>query len=223
MKNIFFWMLPACLLACCTAATPAKKRTAECYVRYLAPEANLLTEISLKEGPADGALQAVQVPGGVLYQHFAMRLLPTEKMTYQYSQPGGYTPEHIFRWKDTDHQPHELRAALAPISGFRFNMATLSHRNAATLTWAGAALEKGEGLVFMWENPVQQLTVPMEVTGMPGQSSIEFPAAKLAELAPGEWTLYLVRKKVFRTEVDGVSMSGLLEYYTHTDTIKVSG
>lgn len=222
MKYIFFWILLFSSILSCSSDKPRKTQAAECYVRYLVPEGRILAELTLREGePGQKAVNPVVSPGGARYQGILMNELSDEGVVYQLSSPGGYTQEHVFSWSDDQKQTRKFAMSLAPITSFSFGSKSISRQTPATFTWEGAPLEKGEGLVFLWESLDRLKTLPMEIIGTPGQHQIDFPAAKLAELAPGDWTLYLVRKKVSATDLDGVEITGLAEYYTQVDTFMV--
>ena len=223
MKYTFFGFLLLCAGLRCSAPAPQKNQALECYVRYLVPEAQLSVEATLFEWSA-GEIKRypVGVPGGISYQNISMKPFQVgTDVSYQSNQAGGYTPEHMFRWKDAQGRSAQFDLSLAPITAFAFDKNPLARDSVATLRWDGKALEQGESLVLLWERAAGNLTVPMEVLGTPGQSSINFPSAKLKELEPGSWTLYLVRKKAVKTDIQGVTASALLEFYTRVDTIQV--
>lgn len=220
MKHIFFWILIFCSGVFCSPTQPAKKQTAECYVRYLVPEGHLLAEMTLFESPAgQTARNPVAVAGGIQYQAVRMREITSDGVSYQISKTGGYNLQHVFTW--TDDKPRKFSMELSPINTFTFGSEVLSRETPATFTWEGAPLEKGETVVFLWETPDRLKTVPMEIIATPGQQNIQFPAAKLAELSPGTWTLYLVRKKLTKANIEGLEVSGIAEYYTRVDTLTV--
>lgn len=220
MKYIFFWILIFCSGVFCSPTRQPKKQTAECYIRYLVPEGQLLAEMTLFESPAgQTARNPVAAPGGLQYQGVRMHEITSDGVSYQISQTGGYTPQHVFTW--TDGKPRKFSMELPPISTFTFGSNTLSRDTPATFTWEGAPLERGETLVFLWETPDRLKTVPMEIIATPGQQNIQFPAAKLAELTPGTWTLYLVRKKLTKAQSEGMDISGIAEYYTQMDTLVI--
>ncbi len=150
-----------------------------------------------------------------------MQLLPVQGLTYRRSYAAGFVPEHTFGWTDAQGQRQKVSFAMTPISGFSFGDGPLLRTRPATLRWEGGALEKGEALVLMWENRTLRQTVPMEIVRSSGDASIEFPAAKLAELPPGQWMLYLVRKRLAKTEAPGMHAEAVLEYYSRSDTIEV--
>lgn len=221
MKPLFFSLIAITLFWHCTQ-TPPRTRKADCYVRYLKPEGQLQAEITLRETATDrDSTYALEVAGGVRYRGTLMRALTLNGTpTYRIEQTGGYPLDHTFAWQH-DGQAYETALSLSPITAFSFNADPISLKKPATLTWDGAPLESNEGIAMIWENPAERLTVPMEIIGTPGQDRIEFPAAQLAKLAPGTWTLYLVRKKTFRSEANGLTVHGMAEYYSDVDTVRI--
>lgn len=218
MKYIFFTFLTAMACSACQSSNPEPKRTLECYVRFLETEGAIHAEATLREG--DTLQQPVEVPGGFSYQGKAMKLRSLPAITYVDDHGGGFDLKHRFDWKDAKNQEHTFEMEMSPISEFGFGAPAISRSKPQTFRWKGAPLDKGEALVFMWENSALGQTVPMNVINST-QSQVDFPAAKLAELAPGQWTLYLVRKKLTKADAGGVAASGIIEYYTRTDSIEV--
>ena len=219
MKHIFFLILSALAFSFCQTAEPAKKRSFECYVRYLEPEAQIHVEATMREG--DVSPQPIQPEGNILYQGKEMKLLTTPNITYRLDKPGRFDAQHIFSWKDAKGNATQFEMQLSPIQQFGFGSRQLSRQKAATLSWEGEPLMKGETIVFLWENAALGKTVPMEIINTGSQPSVEFPASKVAQLDPGTWTYYLVRKKLIKADVNGVAASGIIEYYTTSDTVEV--
>lgn len=219
MKLIFFSILSALTFSCCQTAEPSKNRSLDCYVRFLEPEGLIHVEATLREGDKDP--QPVQPPGNILYQGKEMKLTTAPGITYRLDNPGGFEPKHVFSWKDEKGEVRQFEMQLSPITKFGFGTKTLARQQAATLRWEGEPLAKGETLVFLWENAALRKTVPMEIINTSGETAIEFPAAKIAQLDNGEWTYYLVRKKLTKADAGGVAASGIIEYYTKVDTVQV--
>ena len=208
--------------AFCTSGPEKKSQSVDCYVRYLVPEGPLHAELTLREGPPGQAPQnPAAAPGGVQYQGVRMNEIRGEGISYRIDRAGGYPPQHVFSWTDEDKKNRQFSMELSPITAFSFGSTTLNRQSPATFTWDGSALEKGEVLVFLWETVDRLSTVPMEVIGTPGQQRIEFPATKIAELSPGVWTLYIVRKKLTKAAVEGTAATGIIEFYSRVDTLTV--
>lgn len=224
MKQVLFLFFVAFACAGCSEAPATGKRSAECYVRYLKPESQLSAELILKETPP-GKSEPLPYspPGGVRFGGTLMRaLVLQDRPVYRLAQGGGYTPGHTFTWSDEQGLQDTIAINLPAISAFTFDDVPLSRKKPSTFSWTGAPLEKRETLVFMWERTSDRMTVPMEILGMPGQQSIDFPAAQLAKLEPGTWTLYLVRKKATEIDSPRLSVRCLAEYYSDVDTLTVT-
>ena len=224
MKHTFFWgLLLLSALGACTENSKLEKNRASCYVRYLAPEGQLQAEFKLTTvQQGNETPQPTEVPDGPYHQGVLMSVVPSSGFTYRLEQPGGYAADHRFDWKNKQGQAQTFSMSMSAIQSFSFEPKVLSNKKPATLRWLGQALEQGESIVMMWESTDGGLTVPMEIIGSPGQKQIDFPAAQMAKLPAGEWTLYLVRKKRVKAEVNGTTTSGMMEYYTQVDTLTVN-
>lgn len=221
MKHIFFSILTGLAFFGCQPSETTKKRSLDCYVRYLVPEAQIHAEAILRQGDSDTSLLPMQAPNGVLYQGKEMELLTMPNIRYRLDLPGKFMPQHSFAWEDEKGRQHKFEMRISPIQDFGFGTKTLSRQQPATFRWEGEPLQKGETMVFLWENTALRKTAPMEIVNIGSAPVVEFPAAKLSQLPPGEWTLYLVRKKLTNATVNGVEVSGIIEYYTHNDTIQL--
>ncbi|MFN7267046.1 MAG: hypothetical protein ACK5VB_06100, partial [Bacteroidota bacterium] len=118
---------------------------------------------------------------------------------------------------------NEFVMGIPSIDSFSMDGSTIANNQPARLSWKGEPLQKGETLVIMWANSEEGLTKPMEVTTTVGKPYIDFPAGKLSELTPGKWTLYLVRKKLTKSVANGYQTSGIMEYYTRSVEVTVTG
>lgn len=220
MKHIFFSVLTALAIGGCKAPETPKKQAFQAYVRYLADVKQVRAEATFTEG--DVAPQPVEMKGGVSFQGLPMKLRPIQGITYQTDYSSEFTPTFQFNWSPVASQPPaEYVAGMAPLTGFRFDQEPLSIHSPNTLRWQGNQVEDGEVIVFIWERIGDGLTVKMEVIQNLYGSEIKFPAAKLAELQPGRWKLYLVRKRLRKGDVGGVQVQAITEYYTPTDTLEV--
>lgn len=219
MKHIFFFILTTLAFSSCKPAEKPKKYSLDCYVRFLETEGKVRAEATLREG--DPNPQPVEPAGGILYQGKAMSLRQTPGKTFKSETSGGFGTNHLFSWKDEKGTAHDFEMQFSPVTAFGFGGKTVSRQKPATFRWEGAPLAKGEVMVFLWENAALRKTVPMEIINTGGTPAIEFPATQLAQLDPGTWTLYLVRKKLVKSESNGLSATGIIEYYTQTDTIHI--
>jgi len=221
MKHIFFLILTTLAFSFCSPEKPFNQQSLETYVRYLGQEGQIHTEATMRIAEAGKEGLPVEVAGGVRYQDMSMSVQPLRSITYRFDKTGGFETKHTFSWKDDKGREQFFNNELDPISSFGFENKVVDRNKAATFRWEGKPLGKGEALVFMWENAKLNKTVPLEVINPGPTSSFSYPAAKLSELDPGAWTLYLVRKKMIKSNVNGVDCTGIIEYYTRTDTIVV--
>lgn len=219
MKHIFFSILTAIAFSSCSTPEMPKKRSLQAYVRYLADAKKLRAEATFLEGSP--VPQPVEVSGGVDFQGTPMKIRPMHGITYQTEYPAEHTLKHKFGWQSGAGQRHDFEMGMLPISKFRFDQEPISIHTPNTFRWDGGNVENGEVLVFLWENLDTRETVKMEIVQSLVGSEIKFPAVKLAELKPGKWTLYLVRKQLHKATVGAVEVSGITEFYSKTDTMEV--
>lgn len=209
------------LLGCRQSYPSSTSEVAECYVRYMKPEGQFLAEAVVRRRQ-DDSWRAVEVPGGMRYLGTLMRTLPMESgFTYRSEGHTSYKAEHFFNWTDEKGRTHRFNLSVLPVLNLSFGSKTLSRSKPAVLTWNGPPITEGETWVLLWEEVGRSITVPMEIIGTPGQERIEFPAVQMAEVPPGRWTYYIVRKKAFRQEEPGLLLKGLTEYYSDVDTVTV--
>lgn len=218
MKHIFFSILTVLAFSNCQTPAPSAKNILSCYVRYDAPGRKIKAEASLKDGTSK---QIIEMPGGLRFQNTEMKILPVQGITYSLEYPAGYTPDVLFDWKLKKGVIGQVKLDLPVIDSFFFDAKTLSIQNPVNLKWLGKPLGKGETLVFIWENEAEGKSVPMEVSTTLGAPLIEVPAAKIAELGVGDWSLYLVRKRLAKSEVPDFVVESATEYYTKPIKVKI--
>ncbi len=137
--------------------------------------------------------------------------------------PAVYKAEQVFDWKSKKGERREFKIGIAAIDSFFFESKVLSVKKPTNLRWIGKPLAKGETLVFIWENTDEGKTVPMEVSTTLGAPLIEIPAAKIAQVGAGNWSLYLVRKRLAKAETADFVVESMAEYYTRPIKVKVEG
>lgn len=219
MKYIFFLVVTTLALLSCKAPEKAQKLSLFCYVRYDAAVKAVKAEATLQDAVTKTALE---MPGGMRYQSSEMTLAPIYGLTYRHEYNAEFIPEHVFEWRDAKNNKNAFRMSLDPITVFAFPSPAISQSKPTALHWEGAALGKGETMVLMWENTEKGLTVPMEVSSTSGMAQIDIPAAQLKDIVPGDWTLYLVRKKLSKETVDNLPVNGIMEYYSKAIPVKVT-
>ncbi len=202
----------------CNSQQKAEKHTLFCYARYDEP---------LKIAKAEATLQdevnktSLEIPGGIRYQGMEMKLTPIYGMSYRYEYPAAFLAEQVFDWRDANNNKQVFRMSFDAVTNFSLNQPSISLSEPTSLKWEGNPLGKGETMVLMWENAQEGRTLPLEVASSIGVPLIEIPAAKLKELSPGDWTLYLVRKKLVKDIIAGMPVNGIAEYYSSAISVKV--
>ena len=151
-----------------------------------------------------------------------MDLSPAYGLMYRYEYSADFLPEHVFEWRDKKNNKSLFRMSIDPIKVFSLNSKTISASKPAVLQWEGTPLGKGETMVLMWEDTAKGLTAPMEVSTKSGQPLIDIPAARLKDIVPGDWTLYVVRKKLIKDSVADMPVNGIMEYYSKPIPVKVT-
>ena len=220
MKHIFFSILSALAFLHCQEPAPTPKNTLICYVRFDAAGRNVKAEATFRDGSTK---QIAELPGGIRFQSTEMKVLPVRGITYSTEFPARYTPEMIFDWKNKKGEKSELKLSVPAIDSFFFDTKVLSVKTSTNLQWIGKPLGKGETLVFIWENVAEGRTEPMEVSTTLNAPFIEIPAAKLAQVGPGDWSLYLVRKRLVKAEVSNFLVESTAEFYTKPILVKIEG
>lgn len=219
MKYIFFSILTTLAFLECKSPETPRNYTFECYARFDEQAGKSTAQATLKEGTTNPL--PVEPPGGIRYQKVNMELVPVQGMTYQYAYAADYTKEHLFECKTPDGKPLEFTLDMSPLDSGSFDPKIISRKAPARYQWKGTPLERGEALVFMWENAAKGLTIPVELYNVGSSRAVEFPAVKMAEISAGNWTYYVVRKKLQKATVGGVAVSGVAEYYTKPQAVKI--
>lgn len=211
MKHIFFLILTTLALLGCGGQEKAGKRTLFCYVRFDESAQTVISEASLQD---EAHKTSVELPGGIRYQGREMDLKPLYGMTYRAEFPSKFIPDHVFEWLDKRNHRNKANLHMDPVPAFSLSSPNVTSGKATEVQWQGTPLSKGETMVFMWENTSEGLTVPLEVASTSGMPVIVIPAAKMSSIVPGDWTLYLVRKKLSKEVIGEMPVNAILEYYT---------
>lgn len=220
MKNVIVVAFLAFFVSGCSDPEPAPK-SVDFYVRYLADENRTNAEAIWYEGEG---LQKKQITilGPMYYQNLEMAVFNANGQRFRENTTGTYQPNHIFSWMGKDGQKESFTMEMPAIENFSFSDSVLVRNKPANFTWKGNALGSGEILVFLWEKiPAGSGTVSWELLVSGGLPKIDLPSAKISELSPGRWSYYLVRKKLTKAQTNKTASSGVIEYYSSTDTILV--
>ncbi|MDX1911003.1 MAG: hypothetical protein SFV22_05940 [Saprospiraceae bacterium] len=218
MKHIFFSVLTTLAFSSCSEPAPAPKNQLHCYMRYDAAGRKTKAEAYLRDGATQNI---IDLPNGISFQSTPMKPLPVRGITYNAEYAASFIAEPYFEWKDKAGKITRYSFKAPAVDSFYFDPAPLSVKKATQLRWIGQPLIKGETIVFMWENKTSGETQPMEVSSSLGISLIEIPAAKLGQLGPGEWSLYLVRKRLVKAEAGDYLVDCVSEYYSKPAIVKI--
>ncbi len=219
MKHIFFLILTTLALLCCESQQKADKHTLFCYARYDEALKLAKAEANLQDS---GSKTSLEIPGGIRYQGMEMKLTPIYGMSYRYEYPAEFLAEQVFDWRDAGNRKQVFRMNTSAVTKFSLKDSAISQTQATALQWEGSPLGKGETMVLMWENAQEGRTLPLEVASTLGTPQIDIPAAKLKDLSPGDWTLYLVRKKLVKDTIAGMPVHGITEFYSKPIDVKVT-
>jgi hypothetical protein len=218
--TFFIFSITLTFLHCNNTPTPPQY-ILNTYVRYDAAQRAGQAEATFRTNTPGSTSAQTPVPGGVECQGKKMNLLKEVAPVYKVRM-SDYSEKYAFTWRDslsgvqTTFEVPMLRA-----DSFWFEKTPVSKGQTATLRWTGGDLKKGETLVLIWQNASGQ-TVQTEAFNPAGMASLELPSAKLAELTPGDWRLYLVRKQLTKTTLQGCEATGIAEYYTKERTFKIT-
>lgn len=211
MMRIFFLLLTTLALFSCQNEQKPDSKTLNCYVRFDA-DANLVTvEANLVD---DKTKKNLEFPDGITFQKMPMKLVSEYNHMYQFETNSLFQQEQAFAWDDEKASKQVFKNTMDSLSQVSLGGGAVSLSKAATLTWQGPSLTKGETLLFMWQNAATGDNQTLEVSSTNPQPVIDIPAEKLKKLSPGKWSLYLVRKKLFKGTAGEVKVNCISEFYS---------
>lgn len=210
MMRIFFLLLTTLALFSCQNEHKDSPQTLNCYVRFDS-DSNLFTA---EAGFTDEKTRkAVEFPDGVTFQKMEMKPVAGYGM-YQYEDYARFAPEPVFAWTDAQNNKQRYQSNIDSVSQISLGSRTISMSKAASLTWQGKALGKGETLLFVWQKADGGENQSLEVSSTNPLPVVDIPVEKLKKLSPGKWSLYLVRKKLLKDTVGQVKVNCISEYYS---------
>jgi hypothetical protein len=221
MKKIFFLIFLAAFFAFCQKTEKKPVQTLQLYARYLAPEAQIRVEAALETREGSAAPKKTAIPGGIRYNDYPLTEINAPGPLYLFQRAWEYTPDHVFSWRTPEGQTRKFEARVPAFDSLQFDQAVLRRDAPARFAWRGEPLGRGEALTFIWEKIDGGKTAKMEIVSVGPETAVEFPAAKIAELEPGRWALYVIRRQLLKSEADGLPVSAIFEYYSQADTIQV--
>jgi hypothetical protein len=226
MQKYFFFIFAIFLGVQCKNSTKTTEplQIFDAYVQVLEQEGQVRTQATLRSmGKADAPtneMLPVEAPGGIRYQGTPMKVRPTVGLSYTLDFPGKYQPIHQFSWGEQ--QDFSVTAQMVNTPDFGFGSDKIKYGQPVTCTWKGDPLERGETLILMWENLRTHAAVPIELYAATSQPSVSLPAAKVKDIVPGEWSVYLVRKRLNKGQVKNVQTQVVCEFYSKPDTLMVT-
>lgn len=210
-----------CAIACGPKPKPVERQILDCYTRFMQQEGEARAEATYRVSKSGSEPSPVEMPGGLAFNGTAMSVMPHTGLTYKTESSGmsGQMPL-AFSWKNEQKVPQKFEPTMATVGDFRFDKNPIAIGQATRLIWEGNPLANDETLMLIWENE-QHGTVSMQVTGATNLNALDFPAAEIGKLKPGEWSLYLVRQKISRSTVGIVEARGVVEFYSTTKKFAV--
>ncbi len=187
---------------------------ANIYVRYLAPEVELMGQASFQlVDTSTQQSQPLTFPGGVAFMGSGMELqsLPGQPARYTSTLQTAYVSPFRFSFTlPEDEQVTELELAMSPIEEFSVTQA--SQEEGLRLELDGSLLPEETLLLFFTDEAQQSRTI--ERLGPLEGTTLFIPASGLANLSSGAQRLYLVKKKTARVQQGNRTIYQTLEYYS---------
>lgn len=219
-KLIFFSILTTLAFSYCKSQEDNTLRTFDCYVRYDEVQGVERAECHLVEGATSGL--GAQIPGGVTYRGEEMKAMEMHGVQYRLEKKTPFPDNRKFAFAFGNKKNFEFDLPMDGVKNFRFEEDTIVRfGQAAKLRWDGRPLQKGESMVLLWEKEDNSQTVPIELISQASEPVVDFPAAKLKDISKGKWILYVVRKRLTKANVNGISVTGISELYSKTKKITV--
>ncbi|MCB0547403.1 MAG: hypothetical protein KDD19_07415 [Phaeodactylibacter sp.] len=195
---------------------------AEFFVRYLQGEKELKAHASFFEGDSIATAVPKAFAGGAAFQGNSMeaRNLPGGTIRYSYEQRSDYADSFKFGFQDDFGQKREISIAMAPVDSFAVQGGQASRSTGMSLYARGGKLTQGESMVLLFNDEENKASTIM-LTGPSAGELYSIPAAKVEALRPGQYTLYLVKKKRVAEPGDSLSFLADIEFYTSTIEVEV--
>ena len=230
MKQVYIFSLillvfSALMFAGCGGAQPEEAPRhlfAEFFVRYLQTERELKAHATFFEGDSIQTAIPKAFAGGATFQGVGMnaRNLPGGTVRYALEQHDNYADTFRFSFKDDLGIRRDIPVAMAPIDSFSVRDEQISKSTGMALYARGGRLTKGESMVLFFSDQDNKASTIL-LTGPSAGEEYRIPAAKVETFAPGNYDLYLVKKKREVVKGDTISTMADIEYYTNTIKVEV--
>jgi hypothetical protein len=223
-----YWILSLCLIfSSCRdterppASTERSKTFAEFFVRYLAPEQQLLGQASFWEGVSWEVLDPIAPSGIVSFENAKMKpaRLPGDQIRFSETLTKTYEESLAFRFRNQDGRYLQYELKMTPLRDF-FVKGSISKSEGATFVINGGIMTESEQLVFMFSDARQRATA-ITLEGPTSDIEITIPPEQLQDLRPGPGQLYLVKKQQRAETHPDLELVAAVEYYTGQREIEV--
>ncbi len=184
------------------------------YARHLQQEGTSRGEATFKVQQDSSLSPEIFLPKGVIFIDGYMEernLEALNKKRYQANRRRSFDGTFLFTFFWPDHEKKAFEATLSPVDDIIFsNPYTVG--KSAQLTWDGQPLGKDEFLVLLITDSAGKVAT-IEIKGPTISSEIQIPEDKLKDIAKGEATMEIVRKKNILTKKPEWEARAEVEYY----------
>jgi len=217
MRIPFLLLLPVLLtvlISCGRSEETELHHQASFSVRYLSLDQTLRAQASFWEASDSLQSQTLQIRGTVRFQDRMMTYReeeltdPSYLLEYRSEFPETLNLEIQFE----DHPDALLSLKMDPIADFRAQFSR-SEARGLVLEVAGGRLSGEESLVILLSDD-QNTVHTFNIRGPSTSDTHRLTADQLAPLAPGQHTLFLVKKQVRQIRKAGLQASTLIEYFS---------
>ena len=184
-------------------------------VRYLADARELRGQLTLLRGDSLPSATPFQSGGGISFMGATTRpvALGNELVRYETTLNTPYPADSLtFRFTAPDGRPRELKLHLsAPVvTGLPD---TIYRSRGLSFSAGGRPLHADESLLLFLSDE-QGNARQVLIAGPSRDTLLRAPAPSLSNIEPGNHRLYLVKKKDYRGRMNGLNVTGYVEYYT---------
>ncbi len=217
MRTLSKLLLPILLIgliSCGKADETDLHHQASFSVRYLSLDRSIRAQATFRATSDSLETPTIQVPGEVRFLDRQMTFRaedltdPGYLLEYRTDFPKSLTLETRFE----DHPDVSVSFEMEPISDFSFPSG-LSKTDGLALRVKGGRLSREESLVVLLSDE-QNIVHTFKIRGPSTDDTHRLTADQLDRLAPGRYTLFLVKKQEQQVRKKGLQVSALIEYFS---------
>jgi hypothetical protein len=210
------------ILFCQCQSEPAATGSGSLYVRYEQPEKRIKAEATFTETDAQGVEKSKVFQGGLSFLGGGMKtkMLPGNKLRYEYEQFGKLPQELPFRFKEQDGSEKIFSLKINVLDNFTFQDSVIVKSKNSKLSWQGSPLSASEKLVLLFTDAANQ-THNLEYNGPTTSPAVVITPEKLLSFSPGVARLYLVRIDAQELKQQGYQLFYQTELYTQTKAVTI--